>query len=98
MRRSALAAWTLPADVKIEATGQVLSALRRVAAGEPVVALLDQTQAAALPTLPFAGELKAVLQSAPVPVAILATVDSQAAGRTRAKSAAGIARDGTCRR
>jgi hypothetical protein len=42
-----------------------------------VVALLDQTQAAALPTLPFAGELKAVLQSAPVPVAILATVDSR---------------------
>jgi len=77
VRHSALATWSLPADVKIEATGQILSALRRVAAGEQVVALLDQTQAAALPTLPFAAGLKAVLQSAPVPVAILAVVDSR---------------------
>jgi hypothetical protein len=77
VRPSALAAWPLPADVRIEATNQILSALRRVAAGEQVVALLDQTQAAALPTLPFAAQLKAVLQSAPVPVAILAVLDSR---------------------
>jgi hypothetical protein len=77
VRHSALAAWPLPPDVKIEATGQVLSALRRVAAGEHVVALLDQTQAAAMPTLPFAGELKAAMQSSPLPVALIAVVDSR---------------------
>jgi len=77
IRRAALASWALPADVKIESTGQILSALRRVAAGERVVALLDQTQAAALPTLPFAGQLKAVTQSAPLPVALVTVVDTR---------------------
>ncbi|HET9390937.1 MAG TPA: hypothetical protein VFO44_14910 [Steroidobacteraceae bacterium] len=77
VRQSALGAWALPANVRVESTGQILSALRRVASGEPVVALLDQTQAAALPTLPFARQLTSVLQSAPFPVAILAVVDSR---------------------
>ncbi len=85
VRNSALAAWALPADVKIEPTGQILSALRRVAAGEPIAVLLDQTQAAALPSLPFATELSAVTQSAELPVAIIVLVDSRlAAGRARA--------------
>jgi hypothetical protein len=85
VRHSALEGWALPPDVKIEATGQILSALRRVAGGEPVAALLDQTQAAALPSLPFAAELKAVMQSAELPVAILAVVDSRVpADRARA--------------
>jgi ABC transporter, phosphonate, periplasmic substrate-binding protein len=85
VRHFALEGWTLPPDVKIEATGQILGALRRVAAGDPVAALLDQTQAAALPTLPFASELKAVTQSPELPVAIIAVVDSRlAAGRARA--------------
>lgn len=77
VRRSALQGWALPADVKIEFTGQVLSALRRAAAGEPVAVLLDQTQAAALPSLPFAAELKSVVQSAELPVALIAVVDSR---------------------
>lgn len=77
VKHSALASWTLPADVKIETTGQILSALRRVASGEPVVALLDQTQAAALATLPFASQLKTLTQSAPLPVALIAVVDSR---------------------
>jgi hypothetical protein len=77
VRHSALADWALSADVKIESTGQILSALRRVAAGEPVAALLDQTQATALPSLPFAAEIKAVTQSAPLPIAIIAVVDSR---------------------
>jgi hypothetical protein len=85
IRRSALPAWSLPPDVRIESTGQLLSALRRVAAGEHVVALLDQTQAAALPTLPFAAELKSVGQSPPLPVAIIAIVDSRVSA-ARAKS------------
>ena len=88
VRHSALEGWTLPPDVKIEATGQILSALRRVAAGEPVAALLDQTQAAALPSLPFATELKAVMQSPELPVAIIAVVDSRVpAARARALQA-----------
>jgi hypothetical protein len=88
VRHSALEGWTLPPDVKIEATGQILGALRRVAAGEPVAALLDQTQAAALPTLPFAAEIKAVMQSPELPVAIIAVVDSRVtAARARALQA-----------
>jgi hypothetical protein len=74
---ASLEAWPLPPDVKIESTGQLLSALRRIAAGEHVVALLDQTQAAALPTLPFAAQLKAVTQSAPLPVALIAVVNGK---------------------
>jgi hypothetical protein len=85
VRHSALEGWALPPDVKIEQTGQVLSALRRVAAGEPVVVLLDQTQAAALPSLPFAADLKVVMQSPELPVAIIAVVDSRVAAN-RAKS------------
>jgi len=78
VKRSALSAWApLPGDVKIEATGQILSALRRVASGEPVLALLDQTQAAALSTLPFAAQLKTLAQSAPLPVALIAVVDAR---------------------
>ncbi len=77
VKRSALAAWSLPADVKIEATGQILSALRRVASGEPVLALLDQTQAAALSTLPFAAQIKTLTQSTALPVALIAVVDSR---------------------
>ncbi len=85
VRRYALGSWSLPADLKIEYTGQILSALRRVAAGEKVVALLDQTQAAALATLPFAAQLKPIAQSAPLPVALLATVGSRLpAARVRA--------------
>lgn len=77
VRHAALAAWALPADLKIETTGQILSALRRVASGEPVVALLDQRQAAALPTLPFAAQIQTLAQSPPLPVALVAVVDSR---------------------
>jgi hypothetical protein len=77
VKHSALAAWALPADVKIEATGQILSALRRVASAEPVLALLDQTQAAALSTLPFAAQIKTLTQSTALPVALITVVDSR---------------------
>jgi hypothetical protein len=85
VRHQALKALALPADVKIEASGQVLSALRRVISSDKVVTLLDQTQAAALPTLPFASQLKTLAQSAPLPVAIVAVVD-QRVPAARAKS------------
>lgn len=77
VRHAALASWPLPPDVKIESTGQLLSVLRRIAAGERAVALLDQTQASALATLPFAAQLKAVMQSPPLPVAIVAVIDTR---------------------
>jgi hypothetical protein len=87
--RAALPAWPLPRDVRIEATGQVLSALRRAAAGEPVAVLLDQTEAAALASLPFASELEAVAQSPELPVAVLAVVGSRVpAARARSLRAA----------
>src|ERR1700721_1952261 len=60
-----------------EAAGEILSALRRVAPGGPVLALLDQTQAAALVTLPFAAQLKTLTQSTPLPVALITVVDSR---------------------
>jgi hypothetical protein len=88
VRHAALGTWPLPPEVTIEATGQPLSALRRIAAGEHVVALLDQTQTAALPSLPFATQLKAVTQSPPLPVAIVAVIDTRLpAARVRALQA-----------
>jgi hypothetical protein len=88
VRHIALEGWALPSDARIESTGQILSALRRVASGEPVAVLLDQTQAAALKSLPFASELKVVTQSAELPVAIIAVVGSRvAASRARALQA-----------
>jgi ABC transporter, phosphonate, periplasmic substrate-binding protein len=77
VRHTVLEGWPIPADVKIQFTGQILSGLRRVASGEQSVALLDQTQTTALATLPFANDLKAVTQSGELPVAILAVVDSR---------------------
>jgi hypothetical protein len=89
IRHSVLAAWPLPAEVRIESTGQILSALRRVTAGEKIVVLLDQTQAAALPTLPFASQLTRLVESAPLPVALIAVVDSRlSAPRAKAMQAA----------
>jgi hypothetical protein len=89
IRESALATWPVPPDVRIEATGQVLSALRRAAAGEPVVVLLDYAETAALASLPFAGELEAVVQSPELPVAVLAVVGSRVpAARARTLRAA----------
>ncbi|MEA3196853.1 MAG: hypothetical protein QOF32_905 [Gammaproteobacteria bacterium] len=89
VRHSALEGWTLPPDVKIESTGQILSTLRRVAAGEPVAALLDQTQAAALASLPFAAQLKSVMQSPELPVALIVVVNARVpAARARTLQAA----------
>jgi len=85
VRHSALEAWTLPADVKIQSVGQILSALRRVASGESSVALLDQSQTTALATLPFANDLRPVTQSRSLPVAMIVVVESRLPA-ARAKS------------
>ncbi len=67
----------LPPGMTIMATGQVLSALRRAANGDPVAVLLDQEQTAALGSLPFAANLQAVGTTAPVPVALIVVVDGR---------------------
>jgi hypothetical protein len=77
VRSFALAGWPLPADVKITAAPQVLSSLRRAASGEPVAVLLDATQSASVGSLPFAGDLQNVKESAPLPSAILAVVGAR---------------------
>jgi hypothetical protein len=77
VRSSALAGWPLPADVKITAAPQVLSSLRRAASGEAVAVLLDATQSASVASLPFAGDLQNVKESAPLPSAILAVVGTR---------------------
>jgi hypothetical protein len=77
VRDYALADWVMPAGVKISQNAQVLSALRRVVAGEPVTVLLDGTQTNSLASLPFANEIQAIRQSAPLPTAVLAIVNSR---------------------
>lgn len=64
----------LPPTTTISATGQVLSALRRAANGDPVAVLLDQEQAGAMASLPFAANLQSAAMSAPVPVALIVVV------------------------
>jgi hypothetical protein len=88
--RAALVGWTLSPDVRIEASGQILSALRRAAAGERVAVLLDRTETAALATLPFAGELKVVTESPSLPVALVAVVDSRVPEGRAASLRAGL--------
>jgi hypothetical protein len=64
----------LPADTAITPTAQILSALRRAANGDAVAVLLDQEQAGALASLPFAGQLQPVATSPAVPVALIVNV------------------------
>jgi hypothetical protein len=77
VRGYALAAWPLPPETRIAATGQVLGALRRVVAGDPVAVLLDQEATHASASLPFASELQQLTSSAPLPVAIVAVVEAR---------------------
>ena len=74
IRRVAFPSWgEIPASVAFVPTGQVLSAMRKAAAGENIAVLLDATQAAALPTLPFAKDLEVVAASPELPGVVLCT-------------------------
>jgi hypothetical protein len=75
----------IPESVPVAPTSQVLSALRKAAAGADVAVLLDGAQAQALPTLPFAAELEVVARSAPVPAALVASVGSHLPPARRAE-------------
>jgi hypothetical protein len=60
-----------------------------VANGEHSVALLDQSQATALATLPFGNDLKSVMQSSALPVALIVVVEGRVqAPRAKALQAA----------
>ncbi|HSM91472.1 MAG TPA: PhnD/SsuA/transferrin family substrate-binding protein [Anaeromyxobacteraceae bacterium] len=73
--RGAPGAWgRIPDSAKVAQTAQVLSGLRKAAAGADVALLLDGAQAAAVPTLPFAADLEVVARSEPVPTSVVATV------------------------
>jgi hypothetical protein len=91
VRETALGGWgTLPASVRLVATSQVLSALRKAATGEDVAVLLDATQAASLPTLPFAADLEVVARSPRLPGAVLCTVAGRALPGREDRLAAGL--------
>ena len=91
IRNVALANWgKLPADVTFTATGQILSALRKAANGDNVVVLLDASQAASLPTLPFAGELEIVATSPPVPGIVVCSVGTSVGATATNQLIAGI--------
>lgn len=73
--RGALGSWgRIPDTTKIEASTQVLSALRKAATTPDRAVLLNGEQAASLASLPFAQELEVVARSAPMPTALVATV------------------------
>ena len=82
----------LPASAQVVQTAQVLSFLRKAVAGEDVALLLDRTQAEALPTLPFAGDLEVVARSAPLPGALLCAVGKRASGVDAKGLVAGLSR------
>jgi len=64
----------LPPTARVTSTANVLSALRRAASGALIAVVLDDAQAKALATLPFAADLEIVARSAPMPRTLLCTV------------------------
>ncbi len=67
----------LPATARITFTPNVLSALRRAAAGEPVAVIVDAAQAAAMTSLPFGGDLEIVARSPAMPETLLCLVGTR---------------------
>jgi hypothetical protein len=75
VRGPVLGSWgELPSGVTITFSPAVLTGLRKASSGAKVAVLLDSAQAAALPALPYAGKLKVVARSGPLPVSVLCTV------------------------
>ena len=67
----------LPATARITFTPNVLSALRRAAAGEPIAVVVDAAQAAAMTSLPFGGDLEIVARSPAMPETLLCLVGTR---------------------
>jgi hypothetical protein len=73
--RGAVAQWgAIPDTVPVEVSTRILSTLHKIAAGQPMAALLNGEQTAALSTLPFGADLEIVARSKPVSTAVLTTV------------------------
>jgi hypothetical protein len=70
----------LPATVKLQQSGAVLSALRKAAKGDNVAVLLDGPGAAQLGTLPFAKDLEVVARSPKLPAGLVVTIDGGPTG------------------
>jgi len=78
VRGPILGGWgALPATARVTYTANVLSALRRAAAGESVAVVLDRSQAKTMESLPFAADLEVVARSEPMPGTILCSVGSR---------------------
>ena len=93
VRGPILGRWgTLPASARVTFGPNVLSALRRAAAGEPVAVVLDGAQKKALATLPFAPDLEIVAASAPMPGSLLCTVGARLPQRKTAEILRGLER------
>lgn len=91
IRNVALAKWgKLPANVTFAAAGQILSALRKCASGDDVAVLLDDSQAASLPTLPFASELEVVTISPPIPGSVVCSVGASVGPASTSQLVAGL--------
>jgi hypothetical protein len=94
--RAAPGAWgRIPESARIVASGQVLSSLRKAAAGEDVAVVLDGAQSEALPSLPFAPDLEVLARSPPLPSAIIGPVGKAGAARwpTLKRALLGLADD-----
>ena len=76
VREVALGEWGLPDDLTVSFSSRVLSVLRKAVRGEPVAAVLDTAQTAALDSLPFAEQLEIVAHSAALPSSLVCTVGS----------------------
>jgi len=88
VRGPALAGYgPLPAGVRLDASGSLLSGLRRAAAGEKVALLLDGSQSAGVQSLPFAKDLETLARSAALPASVVCRVSARATAE-RAKTLA----------
>ena len=92
VRGPVLGGWgALPASARVTFTANVLSALRRAAADEPVAVVLDRSQAGALESLPFRSDLESVARSVEMPGTLLCTVGGRLPANEAAEFVRGLA-------
>jgi hypothetical protein len=82
----------LPPTARVTSTNNILSALRRAASGASIAVVLDDAQARALATLPFAADLEIVARSAPMPRTLLCTVGARLTPRRSDAMIRGLAK------
>jgi ABC-type phosphate/phosphonate transport system substrate-binding protein len=91
VRGSALSGFGAPpANVQLQHTRSVVSALRRAAAGERIAVLLDGPEETALASLPFAPQLEVITRSPPMPAGLVVTVDHRVPESTWTRIEAGL--------